>query len=144
MHSPQCLCYLTSLLPCYTEEVSLLTSDKSRGRLASFLVAILYWPRHGCLPKDDGKAHGKEPGQLPVRTRFQFLTLLSSWSWAVRSTTCCLTCLCSVVSFSSFSFILFKVCIISSFSWVFASHSRSFFSNFCCSSLCSAQEDNWV
>ena len=72
------------------------------------------------------------------------LTLLSSCSWAVRSATCCFTCLCSVVSFSSFSFILFKVCIISSFSWVLASHSRSFFSNFCCNSLCSTQENNWT
>lgn len=66
-------------------------------------------------------------------------TVLRSCSWAERSATCCLTCLCSLDSFSSFSFILFSVCIMSSFSWVLASHSRSFFSNFCWSSWCSAR-----
>lgn len=65
------------------------------------------------------------------------LTMLSSCSRTVSSATCCLTFLCSVLSFSSFSFILLSVCIMSSFSWVFASHSRSFFSNFCCNSWCS-------
>lgn len=84
----------------------------------------------------------RRTGSGPPRTggRVSALTLLSSWSCAVRSATCCLTCLCSVVSFSSFSFILFRVCIISSFSWVLASHSLSFFSSFCCSSLCSVRE----
>lgn len=55
--------------------------------------------------------------------------LLSSATW-------CLTCLCSVVFFSSSSFILFKVCIIS-FSWVLALYSHSSLPNFCCNSLCS-------
>lgn len=68
--------------------------------------------------------------------------MLSSCSRAVRSATCCLTFLCSVLSFSSFSFILLRVCIMSSFSCVLASHSRSFFSNFCWSSWCSKIKTN--
>lgn len=91
-----------------------------------------------------GSLSAHRAGYLRMGLWAGVLTLLSSCSWAVRSATCCFTCLCSVVSFSSFSFILFKVCIISSFSWVLASHSRSFFSNFCCNSLCSKQENNWT
>lgn len=66
-------------------------------------------------------------------------TVLRSCSRAVRSDTCCLTSLCSPISLSNFSFILLSVCIISSFSCVLASHSRSFFSIFCWSSWWSAK-----
>lgn len=70
-----------------------------------------------------------------------------SLSWATSSATCPRAWRSSWDSRASLSFILFSVRIISSFSNVFVSHSRSFLSSLLTSSMCSGmgvgQERKW-